>query len=125
LSHLPREALRQAGDDVSAGLAPENGFGGEPSGDRPEGVAGIAWDSEEEAWDRCDWSNHSAAVDKGVNAGPGADDAQGSQPWDDVLGEAQIADHAGELVARDLARRARDLERSVVRELGASEGYVC
>src|SRR5215472_1981619 len=106
LSHLPREALWPAGDDVRAGLAPENAFGGEPSGDRPQGVAGIARDSEEEAWDRRHGPNHSAAVDKGVDAGPGANDAQGTQPRDDVLGEAQIADHAGELVARDLARRA-------------------
>jgi hypothetical protein len=42
----------------------------------------------------------------------------------------EVATRAGRLPtregsARDLARRARDLERSVVRELGASEGYVC
>ena len=82
----------------------EHALAGEPRGQRTQSVAGIARDREIEAGDRGDGTDHAATVHNRIDAGPGADHPQGRKLRHDVLGEAEIADHAGEPGHRDLAR---------------------
>src|SRR5262249_7193494 len=104
LSRPRCEPLWPAGGNIGAGLAAEDAIGGEPPGDRPQRIARIAPDGEEEAGSGAAGPDHAATIDEGVDARPGADDAQGAELRHDMLGEAQIADHARQPVARDLAR---------------------
>src|SRR5262245_9884535 len=97
------EAIWRARRYVLAGLVLEHAFTGEPRGHRTKSVAGIARDREIEAGDCRDRTDYAATVHNGIDPGPGADHPQGRQLRDDVLGEAEIADHAGKPGHRDLA----------------------
>src|SRR5262249_45549477 len=79
------KTFRPADRDVRARSAPENAFGSKPPRQRPKRVASVTRNCEVEPGDRRHRPYDAASVNRGVDACPRADHAEGPEPRDDVL----------------------------------------
>src|SRR5262249_42015912 len=72
----------------------EGEIGGDASTERPEGVARVTGEGEDDARGVGALAEHGAPVDGRVDAGPAAQEAQVSESRDHVLRERDVADEA-------------------------------